>query len=198
MSELGVGGLRVYSVLYQQDHAMSMFPDEVLLSLTDTILCRDLQIRQLSALLAVPFPSTLILHGAKATGKCLTISAILNAIGTPSAVVPSQECITTRHLLERSIISIQDAFPEYGTDVDESVANRRCESISAFVVELQLLFEGRGRFILVFDGIDRQRDAAPTLLPAMTRLGEMVCRRPRFPEVPKLTDPRSQTSPSSS
>jgi hypothetical protein len=35
--------------------------------------------------------------------------------------------------------------------------------------------EGRkGRFVLVFDGIDQQRDAPPTLLPALARLGEIV------------------------
>lgn len=31
------------------------------------------------------------------------------------------------------------------------------------------------RFVLVFDAIDRQREAAPTLLPALARLSEIVC-----------------------
>ena len=53
----------------------------------------------------------------------------------------------------------------------------RCESISAFFVELQELLAGKEKFILVFDGIDRQREAAPTLLPAIARLGETVCAR---------------------
>ena len=30
------------------------------------------------------------------------------------------------------------------------------------------------RFVLVFDGIDRQRDAPHTLLPALARLSEIV------------------------
>ncbi len=30
------------------------------------------------------------------------------------------------------------------------------------------------RLVLVFDGIDRQKDAPPTLLPALARLGEVV------------------------
>jgi origin recognition complex subunit 5 len=42
------------------------------------------------------------------------------------------------------------------------------------VVELQSLLEGRGKFILAFDGIDGQREAATTLLPAIARLGEIV------------------------
>lgn len=33
----------------------------------------------------------------------------------------------------------------------------------------------RGRhFVLVFDAIDRQKEAPPTLLPALARLSEMV------------------------
>ena len=54
----------------------------------------------------------------------------------------------------------------------------RCESISAFVVQLQRLLEENGKFVLVFDGIDQQREAAPTLLPAIARLGKIVSRIP--------------------
>jgi hypothetical protein len=60
----------------------------------------------------------------------------------------------------------------------------RCESLSQLVVEIGRLLEGwttseeeqegKRRFVLVFDGIDRQRDAPPTLLPALARLGEIV------------------------
>lgn len=184
--------------LYQQTDAMSMLPDEILLALTDTIPCRELQIRQFSALLGDALPSTLVVHGIKATGKSLTVRAMLDTINTPSAVILSQECITTRHLLERSITSIQDAYVNLGLAEDKSIVNGRCDSISAFVVELQQLLEGKGRFILVLDGIDRQREAAPTLLPAMARLGDMVDLSSQIPGGPELTDPRSQTSPSSS
>lgn len=177
---------------------MSILPDEILFSLNDAIPCRKLQFRQVSALLCLSSPSTLLVHGVEATGKSLTIRAVLDANDTPSAVVQSQECITTRHLLERTITSIQDALKDHGTNEVESVGDGRCESISAFVVELQQLLEGRGRFILVFDGIDRQREAVPTLLPAMARLGEMVSLRPKHNKVPKLTSPRFQTSPPSS
>jgi len=156
---------------------MSMLPGEALLSLTDAIPCRELQIRQLSALLGDHLPSTLIVHGVKATGKSLTIRALLDAVDTPSTVVLSQECITTRYLLERAITSIQNVLSNVGMAEGESIGNRRCESISAFVVELQQLLEGRGRFIVVFDGIDRQREAATTLLPALARLGETVSLR---------------------
>lgn len=50
----------------------------------------------------------------------------------------------------------------------------RCESLSTFVVQLQKLLEQKGKFILVFDGIDQQRESLPTLLPAIVRLGEIV------------------------
>jgi len=64
----------------------------------------------------------------------------------------------------------------------------RCENLSQLVVEISRLLEGwttsgeehegKKRFVLVFDGIDRQRDAPPTLLPALARLGEIVSPLP--------------------
>ena len=122
-----------------------------------------------------PSPSTILLHGVEATGKSLTVKAVLDAIDTPSAIVRSQECITTRHLLERTIAVVKEELSAYGQLEEAHTLDGRCESISAFVVELQHLLAGKEKFILVFDGIDRQREAAPTLLPAIARLGEKVC-----------------------
>jgi origin recognition complex subunit 5 len=62
------------------------------------------------------------------------------------------------------------------------------------VVHLQRLLKEGPKFVLVFDGVDKQRDAPPTLLPALARLGEYVCNAPvRFMtvahvlQVPDLT-----------
>ena len=49
-----------------------------------------------------------------------------------------------------------------------------CENLAALIVHLQRLLKDRPRFVLVFDGIDRQREASPTLLPALARLGEYL------------------------
>lgn len=124
-----------------------------------------------------PSPSTIILHGVEATGKSLTLKAILDAIDTPSATIRSQECISTRHLLERTIAVVKEALAAHGQLEEATGLDGRCESISAFHVELQNLLAGKEKFILVFDGIDRQREAAPTLLPAIARLGERVRSR---------------------
>lgn len=61
------------------------------------------------------------------------------------------------------------------------------------------------QFVLVFDAIDRQKDAPPTLLPALARLSEMVsppCRAHahpmcslRHPQIPSLTTVFIMTSP---
>ncbi len=151
-----------------------MLPDEILLSLDRQLPCRELQLRRLGSLAGDFSPPILVLHGVAATGKSLTIRSILEAIDTPSAIVRSQECITTRHLLERTATLVKDSL-EASDGVEEGGSGiGRCESISAFVVELQQLLEGKGQFILVFDGIDRQREAAPTLLPALARLSEIV------------------------
>ncbi|KAL8884136.1 MAG: hypothetical protein Q9192_006920 [Flavoplaca navasiana] len=108
--------------------------------------------------------------------------ALLSAIDTPSAVIRSKECITTRHLFERTLTMVQEALGDTSPSVDG-----RCESISAFVVQLQRLLEDQKKFILVFDNIDRQREAAPTLLPALARLGELI---PNLSTVFIITSPR--------
>ena len=124
----------------------------------------------------MPTPSTIVLYGLEATGKSTAIKAVLDTLEVQHAIIDSRECITTRHLLERTVtecfkIAVQglegDATPN---DVDN-----RCESVSALVARLQSLLEHSERkFILVFDGIDKQREASPTLLPAIARLGEIV------------------------
>ena len=92
----------------------------------------------------------------------------------PHAILSSRECITGRHLLERSLAACAAsirALPEAEIDLP---AYSRCESLSAFTVQLQRLLEGREKFVLVLDGVDRQRDAPPTLFPALARIGEVV------------------------
>ena len=170
----------------------SELPEEILQYIIDNIKCREHQIRQLAQILCVspftkshmelltpeqsslPSPSILVVHGVYATGKSSTISSILNASSIPSALILSRECITTRHLLERAIAAVKEALERHPDEEDIPETDGRCESISVFVVELKRLLETRGKFILVFDAIDRQREASPTLLPALARLGEMI------------------------
>jgi origin recognition complex subunit 5 len=47
--------------------------------------------------------------------------------------------------------------------------------LSSLAVALGRMLDGRGKFVLVLDGIDNQREAPPTLLPALARFGESVC-----------------------
>ena len=100
----------------------------------------------------------------------MTIKAILEAIQTPSTIVQSRECITTRHMLERTLAGVKDALKRQDGDTEANDANGRCESISAFVVELQRILQGRGKHILVFDGIDHQRELASKCIAACVAL----------------------------
>lgn len=62
----------------------------------------------------------------------------------------------------------------------EAFGKGRCEHVSALAVLLGALLDGgpkdqgEDRFVLVLDGVDRQREASGTLLPALARLGNMV------------------------
>jgi len=67
----------------------------------------------------------------------------------------------------------------------------RCENIGALAVQLQRLLSGIEKFVLVFDGIDHQREAPPTLLPAMARFSEYV-RLALLSVGQNITDNKSQ------
>ncbi|KAH0559406.1 hypothetical protein GP486_004077 [Trichoglossum hirsutum] len=153
-----------------------MLPDEQLIAnLNNEFPCRELQIRQLACLFApdISTPPSLVVHGLEATGKSVIVKSVLNAVGTTHAIICSQECVTVRHLLERTIAACGDAISRTLSDGNESVGGR-CESTSALALQLQRLLKGTTeKLVLVFDGVDRQREAAPTLLPALARLGEL-------------------------
>jgi len=114
-------------------------------------------------------------------------AAVLAHSGLVHAIIKCRECITGRHLLERTIAACLDAVDgETGQQIDRS-AYVRTENLSALLVHLQrLLSNGSGngsgngitgttnKFVLVFDGVDKQRDAPHTLIPALARLSEIV------------------------
>ena len=122
----------------------------------------------------MPSIPALVLHGLEATGKSLTINAVLEALDVCHAIVQSRECITARHLLERTVIACKIAIELIDNFSAFNDIDGRCENLSALAVQLQRLLGGRKKFILVFDGIDKQREAQPTLLSAIGRLGEIV------------------------
>ena len=129
----------------------------------------------------LPSPPLLVAHGLTCTGKSSIIKAYLALSGLPHAIINCRECITGRHLLERTVAGCLDAVDA----VDEEKIDRRpysrTENLNSLVVNLQRILQGRQRkFVLVFDGIDAQREAPPTLLPALARFGEMVYSPPFF------------------
>ncbi|KAL7624524.1 hypothetical protein AAE478_006089 [Parahypoxylon ruwenzoriense] len=181
-------------------------PDDLLATLVETFPCRDAQIRALATLLyprAAPCRN-LIIHGTEATGKSAVAARLLELLrdkppspddggGDDSggrnllnyAIVKSVECVTGRHLFERTVGSVADALQWEGGAIG------RCETIAALTVELTRMLkyverEAGWRFVLVFDGIDRQREAPPTLLPALARLSEII---PNLTTVFILTTP---------
>lgn len=122
----------------------------------------------------LPNPSSLIVYGPRATGKSAVVKAYLKATKLRHAIVQCQECVTGRHLLERIVSSVHDGSTKHETNGDIAAHPGRCENISTLVVHLQRLLRAKDKFVLVLDGIDEQRDAPPTLLPALGRLGEVL------------------------
>ncbi|KAH8157522.1 hypothetical protein CIB48_g10725 [Xylaria polymorpha] len=156
-------------------------PDDLLASLITSFPCRDAQINALTTLIhpRIAPCRNLVVHGTEATGKSAIIGELLQTLRNDSpselnyAIVKSAECVTARHLFESAIGLVGDALENGSTP-------GRCETLAALTAELTKLLkyverDAQSRFVLVFDGIDRQRDAPPTLLPALARLSEIVC-----------------------
>lgn len=99
------------------------------------------------------------------------VKAYLETSALPHAIVSCKECVTGRHLLERTLAATIKAA---GATTDRTYT--RCENMSSFANALQKTLEGSGqeKFVLVIDGIDEQREAPPTLVPALARLGNLV------------------------
>ncbi|OBT62038.1 hypothetical protein VE03_08279 [Pseudogymnoascus sp. 23342-1-I1] len=173
---------------------MSAFavPREALGRLVKEMPERSRQVAALGALLGplCASPRNIVIYGLSATGKSAIVEGVLGALSTSSAagteglryaVVRSKECIAGRHLLERTVCAVADAVGW------EGVAGR-CENLAQLAVLVGKMLEGgKGRFVLVFDGVDRQRDAPPTLVLALARLGEVI---PNLTTVFVVTSPR--------
>lgn len=166
--------LRHLALAFTVAMGIQQLPDELVLMLSERWQCREHQLRQIHALLSskVICATTLVIHGCHATGKSGIVNSYLEASDLSHAIVQCQECVTGRHLLERTVAAVHSALhPE---DPNGSPYDSRCESLSALAVHLERLLQSQERFVLVLDGIDRQRDAPPTLLQALARLGEYV------------------------
>lgn len=59
-------------------------------------------------------------------------------------------------------------------DVGEHLVLGPCENSASLVQQLQKILSSITQFVLALDDIDQQREAHPTLLPALARLGDMV------------------------
>ncbi|KAK6084156.1 origin recognition complex subunit orc5 [Seiridium cupressi] len=160
--------------------SLFQLPDELIASLFSKFPSREPQIRSLATLVyprAAPCRN-LVIHGTEATGKSAITANLLAVLKDDPetdlnfAIVKSPECVTARHLFERTTRAVADALKWEGPI-------GRCETLAALTVELSKMLKyvehGKDwRFVLVFDAIDRQREAPPTLLPALARLSEII------------------------
>ncbi|KAG8160150.1 hypothetical protein KVR01_009686 [Diaporthe batatas] len=166
---------------------MAQLPDELVLSILDQKFpCRQQQTRALATLISPGAAPCLncIVYGVEATGKSAITEALLQRLGGSGsphhpdspilqyAIVNSVECVTGRHLFETSVRNVANAlgFGGFAT---------RCESLAQLSFELSRMLTEAVRpesrhFVLVFDAIDRQKEAPPTLLPALARLSEVI------------------------
>jgi origin recognition complex subunit 5 len=104
------------------------------------------------------------------------VEAVLKDSGTPFAIVQSRECITARHLLEKAVSASAAVCRSLLGDATAS-SSQRCENVNSLAAHLERIMRQLPKLILVFDGIDKQREAQPTLIPGLVRLGSIVRHR---------------------
>jgi origin recognition complex subunit 5 len=138
----------------------------------------------------------LVVHGSEATGKTSVTTQLLARLaqgdGTDNnaansraaalvyATVDVARCISARHFFESIIVAVNNAISAWNGAEDNENASQRCETLAQLAASLSSIFDqprtkdGLKHFVLVLDGMDKQRDAPPTLMPALARLGETV------------------------
>jgi origin recognition complex subunit 5 len=95
-------------------------------------------------------------------------------VDVPYAVVSSRECLTVRHLLEQAATKCWLKMKELEELGTMRCSQSRCDSVNNLASQLEKLLKPAPKFVLVFDGIDKQKDATPILIPGLARLGHIV------------------------
>lgn len=159
---------------------------------------RDHQIRSLAALLhtdAAPCRN-LVIHGSETTGKSSVTTQLLARLaqgdGTDDGAAGSRatalvyatvnvaRCISARHFFESIVVAVSSALSAWDGTEDSENSPQRCETLAQLAASLSSIFnqprikDGLRHFVLVLDGMDKQRDAPPTLMPALGRLCETI------------------------
>ncbi|UKZ82178.1 hypothetical protein TrVFT333_009962 [Trichoderma virens FT-333] len=174
---------------------MFQLPDETILTpLYRQFPGRGSQIRSLASLLdtdAAPCRN-LVIHGSEATGKSSVTKQLLVQLSQSNrapdsraatlvhATVNVARCISGRHFFESIIVAVTNALKAWNGSNDGEVSSQRCETLAQLAASLGVIFDepqlkdGLTHFILVLDGMDKQRDPPPTLMPALARLCETI------------------------
>lgn len=170
-------------------------PDETILApLLRQFPGREGQIRSLASLLhtdAAPCRN-LVIHGSEATGKSSVTKQLVEQLShnneastnqSPAlihATVNVARCISARHFFESIIAAVTNAVRAWNGNRDGEAESQRCETLAQLAASLGAIFnepqlsDGLTHFILVLDGMDKQRDPPPTLMPALARLCETI------------------------
>lgn len=140
-----------------------------------------------------PSPPLLVASGLDQVNKIHVLTTCLTSRNLSFAIVKVRDCLSQRHLLSKIFAAcISAGVGSQQTDdfedslqqlVDEGRYDR-IDSTNALMHNLQKLYhvqpqQSKGktssRLVLILDGIDMLRGASLNLLPALARLGDMVC-----------------------
>ncbi|EXJ93972.1 hypothetical protein A1O1_02365 [Capronia coronata CBS 617.96] len=149
-------------------------PPELLQLISHQCPCREPQILQLATYFngVFPSPAILVAHGLENTSKTDVIVRVLERRGFLHTVLRSRECLSQRHLISKIFAAALQAF---GLD-SRAEQFYKVDSINALLENLRKLFSQLDgtRLVVVLEDIDKLKQAGPTLLPALARLGDQI------------------------
>ena len=156
---------------------VALLPPELLDIIQKQCPCRDAQIRQFATYYNDIFPSPpiLVAYGLEQSSRKEVISITLQAREINHAFIKSKECLSRRHLLSKIFAASITTLGQVG-QIEQF---EKTDSINALLGNLRKLFERleAKKFVLVIEDADELRQPGPTLLPALARLGDLVCAK---------------------
>ncbi|KAK5058602.1 hypothetical protein LTR84_010865 [Exophiala bonariae] len=122
-----------------------------------------------------PSPSILFAYGLEQASKLAVITGVLRARNLKSSVVRSKDYLSQRHLLSKIFSTCVYAL---GREAQIEQYDK-VDSLNVLLGNLRKLFEPvetgqKEQLVLILEDIDKLKQAGPTLLPALARLGDQI------------------------
>lgn len=147
--------------------------EQYLEKIKDNIICRERTIEQLYSLIGTPdepMPQNILVYGHMTTGKSLIIRSLLKYLDYNISYVNCMEHLGSKHMYNY----ILDDLTASTNESSSALSDHTCDNIMDFILALRnIVRDDKRPIVLVIDKFHSMRDFDATLIPAISRLGEL-------------------------